>query len=93
MVRVTVLPPREAVVSVLAVMPVAVRIETPVIRSDTHSYYDGSYTVTPRSTAQILPTADKIMRNDLTVFKIPYWEVGNLNGTTVYIGESNIHGN
>lgn len=80
-------------VTVVPVTPVTVRIETPVIRGETHPYYDGSHTVTPKSSAQVLPTADKIMRNDLTVFKIPYWEVGNPDGTTVYIGESNIHGN
>ena len=93
MVKVTVLPTDTAAVQIQTpVDTVTVRVETPVVRTETHPEYEGEYSVIPKTTAQTLPTADKIMRNDLTVFSIPYWETGNISGTTVYIGENTIHG-
>lgn len=55
-------------------------------RDASHDYYDGSYTVTPKVTAQALKTADKVMRADVDVEAIPKYEVDNKQGTTVYIG-------
>ena len=52
-------------------------------------YYTGSYQAvsSPRED-QILPTAEKIMSNDVTVLKIPYYETINLSGGyTVTISE------
>ena len=50
--------------------------------------YDGVYTIIPSAIAdKVLPTAEKLMENDLTVKKIPYSEVSNnVGGTTVTIG-------
>jgi len=48
--------------------------------------YMGAYEVTPAVEAQTLPTKQKTMQNDLTVKSIPYYEMDNQNGTTVYIG-------
>ncbi len=49
--------------------------------------YDGEYDVTPKTEAQKLKTAQKIMSGDVTVFAIPYAEVTNTaNGKTVTIG-------
>ena len=50
--------------------------------------YEGTYSVTPSTAdAQTLPTAEKYLENDITVQKIPYYEVDNSSGgTTVYIG-------
>ena len=48
--------------------------------------YEGDYTVTPKVTAQVLPTASKIMTDDVTVKAIPYYDTSNLYGTTIYIG-------
>lgn len=52
--------------------------------------YTGSYSVTPKaSVAQILPTASKYMKNNVTVAKIPYSETSNASdGTTVSIAAS-----
>lgn len=51
--------------------------------------YKGSYDITPRVTAQTVPTRDKIMIDDITVQAIPYYETGNeQGGETVYIGGS-----
>lgn len=56
--------------------------------------YKGSYDVTPDAhNAVVLETKDKLMMDDVTVFKIPVWEVSNpQNGQTIYIGENNIYG-
>lgn len=48
--------------------------------------YEGSYEVTPRVEGQRLETAKKIMKEDLLVNSIPYFEVTNsANGKTVTI--------
>lgn len=49
--------------------------------------YKGNYEVTPAITAQVLETARKVMRDDVTVKEIPYAEVTNpAGGTTIIIG-------
>lgn len=56
--------------------------------------YTGEYEVTPKVDAQTLPTAQKFMADDVTVFGIPYFETSNTSdGNTVYIGtEVEIYG-
>lgn len=50
--------------------------------------YKGKYEVTPKTSAQVLETAHKVMSKDVTVKSIPYYEVDNMQqGTTVIIGE------
>lgn len=51
--------------------------------------YDGLYEVTPKAwDAQILETAHKLMTDNVTVFKVPYYETSNLyDGLTVFIAE------
>lgn len=50
--------------------------------------YTGAYDVVPKVTQQTLPTANKRMTRDVTVMKIPYYEVSNEeDGQTVYIGK------
>lgn len=53
------------------------------------TYYDGSYDVTPQIYRDtVLPTADRHMSGDVTVQKIPQYEVSNdAGGTTLIIGE------
>ena len=49
--------------------------------------YEGVYEVTPKVSEQSLPTAQKFLARDVTIEKIPYFEVGNTSGgTTVTIG-------
>ena len=51
--------------------------------------YDGEYTITPDVDGQTVGTAGKMMREDLTVEAIPYFDVSNVSGgSTVYIGGS-----
>lgn len=48
--------------------------------------YEGEYEVTPSAhNAIVLETDGKTMTDDVTVFKIPYYETSNLTGKTVYI--------
>ena len=48
--------------------------------------YDGEYEITPRITEQTLPTAMKLMTEDLTVRAIPRYDVSNTSGgTTIFI--------
>jgi hypothetical protein len=53
--------------------------------------YSGSYTVTPKTTAQSMETSDKIMTDNVTIKEIPYSEVSNpQSGKTVIIGGTEI---
>ena len=50
-------------------------------------FYEGEFSVSPKFTEQILETAQKILKEDVRVEKIPYFEVSNNSGgTTVTIG-------
>lgn len=50
--------------------------------------YSGEYNVTPKAWEEtVLPTADKLLTDDVRVFEIPYAEVSNIQGGyTVTIG-------
>lgn len=53
----------------------------------TGDMYEGPYEVTPTLETQMLATRNKTMRDDVTVFEIPYAEVGNIaGGMTATIG-------
>ena len=75
--------------------PVGLRAEGPEQVSMTLSvmggggagWYEGPYEVTPRRAEQTLGTAKKVMREDVTVHEIPWWETSNPYGTTYVIGE------
>lgn len=58
----------------------------------TYPPYSGDYEVTPNAfNAQILPTANKSLTQDIVVKSVPYYETSNAqDGITVYIaGEEN----
>lgn len=49
--------------------------------------YEGQYKITPKVTEIVLPTKDRAMKDDVTIFQIPYAEVANeAGGNTVTIG-------
>ena len=48
--------------------------------------YLGPYDITPKVDPQLLLTAGKSLREDITVWGIPYTEVSNKDGTTCIIG-------
>lgn len=48
--------------------------------------YTGDYTVTPKAReGTTLKTKDKVMTKDVNVLEIPYFDVSNESGTTIYI--------
>lgn len=54
--------------------------------------YTGEYTVRPEVDQQTLPTATKLMRDDLTVLAIPRHEVDNAaGGQTCIIGGTDLY--
>ena len=56
--------------------------------------YSGEYEITPQVESQTLQTKNKILRNNMEIKKIPYYETSNQYGETIYIGsEVEINGN
>lgn len=50
--------------------------------------YTGDYLVTPKAFERTrLPTNGLVMRDDVTVVEIPYFETSNISGTTVFIAD------
>lgn len=76
-------------------MRIQASIRAPVLRAsvsgaaqrELHQPYQGEYRVVPQTAEQQFATKNTYMKDDLTVLAIPYYEVGNENGTTVIIGE------
>lgn len=65
-------------------------IEQAIIVHEGGNYdvYDGEYIVTPKAyNPVVLETKEKLMEDDVTVLKIPYYETSNESGLTVYIGD------
>lgn len=55
---------------------------------ESHEHYQGEYVITPKVTAQMMQTDDKIMDDDVTINAITYSAVDNpYGGQTVQIGE------
>lgn len=57
--------------------------------------YAGDYKVIPKAfDSQVLETANKVLKENVTVSEVPYWETSNeSNGTTAYIAkEVEAHG-
>lgn len=50
------------------------------------SNYSGSYELTPQTEGQTIETKNKIMTDNIEINPIPYQEVSNQYGKTVYIG-------
>lgn len=49
--------------------------------------YEGVYDVTPKVVEQTLATKNKVLRDDVTIQSIPFFNVSNTSGgTTAYIG-------
>lgn len=60
--------------------------EVQIVNTSALPKYDGDYVVTPKVTEQMMPTKDKVMRDDVTVRAIPYFDVSNpAGGKTIYI--------
>ena len=57
------------------------------LKGGIYPYYEGEYVVIPKSYEQMLDTDYKVMQDDVTVEKIPYSSVENIQGgLTITIG-------
>ena len=66
---------------------IGMKIGQAVVVSVEREPYEGEYEVTPKISSQILPTAKKLMKDDVTIKSIPYFDVSNpAGGQTIYIG-------
>lgn len=76
-------------VSVIPQEPITVQVDavTGTSANDV-PVYDGPYEAIPKVEAQTLPTAKKLMTDDVTVHGVPFYEVSNdQGGNTVYIAK------
>ena len=76
-------------VSIIQQEPVTVQVDA-VTRTSANDIpvYDGPYEAIPKVEAQTLPTAKKLMSDDVTVHGVPFYEVSNdQGGNTVYIAK------
>ena len=65
-------------------IPMGVEVSYNIISGD---WYDGAYDVMPKLTEQKLDTKNLLMRDDVTVYKIPVVQTSNpYGGQTVVIG-------
>ena len=63
-------------------------------RGSSYPTYSGDYNIIPKTQSQTLETKNKLMRDDLSIKEIPYYETSNPYGETIYIGnEVEINGN
>ena len=53
-----------------------------IVRDISHEYYQGVYDVTPKTYSQKLETAEKVMKQDVNVKSIPFFEFSKKKGTT-----------
>jgi hypothetical protein len=67
-------------------LTVSVGIDTAIVTTETPPYI-GDYVVIPQTNEQILPTNGYRMTDDVTVHSVPYYEVSNQSGLTVYIAQ------
>lgn len=83
-----------AIVRIGAAAPAAVAVGvSPVQIVEHQNLYTGGYTITPDITPVVLPTRDKLMAEDVTVRKIPLWEISNpQGGKTILIGGEKYYG-
>lgn len=59
-----------------------------LISPASQNYFDGEYVIIPSIYEQNLETEGKLMKEDLLISKIPYYETSNLSGGyTAIIGE------
>lgn len=49
--------------------------------------YDGNYEIIPKTEAQELSTANKLLEENIKVLAIPFYEVSNKDGTTAIIAD------
>lgn len=69
--------------------PLVLKTAVNVVYKHDMEVYDGDYEVTPKTMSEVvLPTAQKTMKDDVTVKKMPQFEVANdADGVTLILGD------
>lgn len=70
----------DARISVGLSVPVSIGVGVGTQTYVDHESYAGPYEVTPANHEQSLRTADKHMRRNVTIHKVPYYETSNEGG-------------
>ena len=66
---------------------IGMKIGQAIVVSVGGDLYEGEYEVTPKISSQTLATAKKLMKDDVIIKSIPYFDVSNpAGGQTIYIG-------
>lgn len=79
---------QQSTVSVRIAGAVPVRVDVTGTAVVSAPEYAGPYDITPLFSAQTLPTAKRLLQQNITIKKIPQYEVTNdSNGYTLIIGE------
>lgn len=89
MIRVKVVEPSAVKVHLPESVAVHVRscVEVVEKRVDVETY-NGSYVIVPSAIHETtLPTKDKLLLDNVTVKKVPYYETSNTYGSTAYIAD------
>lgn len=78
---------QQGAVSVRIAGAVPVRVDVAGTAVVSALEYAGPYDITPFFSAQTLPTAKRLMQQDVIIEKIPQYEVSNDYGTTLILGD------
>lgn len=57
------------------------------VNVSTGEEYEGEYTIIPSIQEQEMLTKNKVMKENVTIEPIPYYETSNESGKTIYIGD------
>lgn len=65
----------------------AINLTGHVCMPDGYDIYSGDYNIIPETFSQTIESKNKVMKNDVTIAGIPFYEVSNTEGgTTCIIG-------
>lgn len=85
-VRVSIVDTAPVRVDIIKGAPVRVDVLSTVVERTDVERYKGPYSAYPDAVPITLETKDKMCTDNITIFRIPLWEVSNPTGTTIYIG-------
>ena len=63
-----------------------VGINNTIVEVNPYEFYKGSYTFASSTVNQTIETKEKILEDNITILKIPTYEVANETGIGFYIG-------
>lgn len=86
MIKVRIKDSTKVKVSISPPSVVDIKISSSSVAVNKYKIYDGEYTITSSTEDQILLTKDRALLNNITILKIPTYEVPNDKGITFCIG-------